>query len=102
MFAKANPKGMALFLHTLLCLFDDEAHRSLFSVCWFPYTMVELKEFKAIALQICEERLVGRLQPNVVTKAVLETASGVRMWQTLRTLSDYCVADYMKRNFNKV
>ena len=52
MFAKSNPKGMALILHTLICLFDDEKFRPMFSVCWFPYSMVELKEFKEIALRI--------------------------------------------------
>jgi HAUS augmin-like complex subunit 6 N-terminus len=58
MFIKSNPKGMALILHTLLCLFDEDQYRPMFSVCWFPYTMVELKEFKAIALQICTDHLL--------------------------------------------
>jgi hypothetical protein len=77
MFAKANPKGMALILHTILCLFDEERIRPLFSVCWFPYTMVELKEFKAIALTTCNEMLgfEGRLPRNgVITKSILENA----------------------------
>jgi hypothetical protein len=57
MFVKSNPKGMAVLLHTLICLFDDAAFRPLFSVCWFPYTLVELKEFKQIALQVCNDIL---------------------------------------------
>ncbi len=52
MFVKSNPKGMALLVHTLLCHFGEEDFKPMFSVCWFPYTLVELKEFKVIALQI--------------------------------------------------
>ena len=77
MFVKSNPKGMAVLLHTLICLFDDAAFRPLFSVCWFPYTLVELKEFKQIALQVCNDILArdeGRLAPNTITKAVVEAA----------------------------
>ena len=60
MFTKANPKGLALLLHTLLLMFDGEPDdfKSSFAICWFPYTMVELKEFKACALTICNEVLV--------------------------------------------
>ena len=46
MFEKQNPKGMALIIHELLCYFDEDNYRPQFSVCWFPYTMVEMKEFK--------------------------------------------------------
>lgn len=97
MFVKANPKGMALMVHTLLCLFDEGEFKPMFSVCWFPYTMVELKEFKTLALHICSNILTpqGRLAGGVVTKAVLETASGVKMWQVLRQVSDYCVMDHI-------
>ena len=52
MFVKSNPKGMALLLHTILCLFDEE-FKTAFSTCWFPYTMVEMKEFKQTAIEIC-------------------------------------------------
>ena len=45
MFAKVNPKGMALLLHTLLTSFNSD-YNSRFATCWFPYTLVELKEFK--------------------------------------------------------
>ena len=55
MFIKPNPNGMALILHTIICIFDDEKFRPVFSVCWFPYTMVELKEFKQLALTVCLE-----------------------------------------------
>eukprot|EP00347_Sterkiella_histriomuscorum_P009030 403342797 len=90
MFAKSNPKGMALLVHSLLVQFNVEEYTSKFSICWFPYTMVELKEFKSIALEICQELILkGHLQPNIITKSVLETASGVKLWQALRNLSDY-------------
>ena len=102
MFAKANPKGMALFLHTILCLFNDDEYRPMFSVCWFPYTMVEMKDFKQTALNICMELIEkGKIQPNIVTKATLETASGIRMWQTLRSLSDYAMMHKLTLNFSK-
>jgi len=55
MFLKSNPKGMALLLHELLCLFDKDEYTTMFSVCWFPYTMVEMKEFKSICMQISTE-----------------------------------------------
>jgi hypothetical protein len=48
MFQKANHKGMALLVFTLLCLFDDNKDKikSSFSHCYFPYSMVEMREFK--------------------------------------------------------
>ena len=62
MFAKPNPKGLALILHTLLISFDHseegEDIKGRFAVCWFPYTMIELKEFKAVALQVSQDVLV--------------------------------------------
>ena len=36
-----------------------------------------------------------------MTKAVLETASGAKIWATLRTLSDYALADNMHRSYTK-
>jgi hypothetical protein len=103
MFIKSNLKGMALLVHTLLCLFDDKEFRPMFSVCWFPYTMVELKEFKSMALHISQNLLVpqGRLAPNILTKAILETASGLKMWQALRQVSDYCIVDHLTGGYTK-
>ena len=46
MFDKPNAKGMALLIHTLICKFDDDGYRPMFAGSWFPYTMVEMKEFK--------------------------------------------------------
>lgn len=93
---------MALLVHTLLCYFNDDDYRSRFNVCWFPYTMIELKDFKQIALEITSELVSqGHLQPGILTKAVLESASGVKMWQSLRALSDYCLVDQMNRGFTK-
>ena len=80
MFVKSNPKGLALLLHTIICLFDEDLFRPMFSVCWFPYTMVQLKEFKAIAIQIAQNELKGRKPSGILSKAVIETASGVRVW----------------------
>jgi len=75
MFAKSNPKGMALLVHTLLCLFDQETIPQVFSVCWFPYSMVEIKEFKQIAMQVATDLAKqGLLPPGILSKAVLESA----------------------------
>ncbi|CDW82395.1 UNKNOWN [Stylonychia lemnae] len=93
---------MALLLHELLCSFDKEEYTPMFTVCWFPYSMVELKEFKSVALQICQDLIKkGKLQSNIITKSVLESATGVRMWQALRSLSDYCLMESMKAQFTK-
>jgi hypothetical protein len=41
------------------------------------------------------------MQPGVISKAILETASGVRLWQTLRTVSDYALIDRMNATLPK-
>jgi hypothetical protein len=47
--------------------------------------MVEMREFKSVAENILTELAnKGRVGPTDITKAVLETAAGVRMWQALR------------------
>jgi len=93
---------MALLVHTLLCLFDTDpvngTYRQLFSVCWFPYSMIEMREFKSVAENIIVELVAkGRIGPTEITKAVLETAAGVRMWQALRSLSDYALLEHISR-----
>jgi hypothetical protein len=54
---RANHKGMALLVHTLLLIFDSDAgtYRQMFSVCWFPYSMVEMREFKSVAELVINE-----------------------------------------------
>jgi hypothetical protein len=83
MFQKANPKGMALLVHTCLCLFDDERGKikQQLSQYWFPYSMVEMREFKQVASKVCDDLVAKqRIGPTDLTKGVMETASGVRMW----------------------
>lgn len=46
MFQKSNHKGMAIILYPLLCHFDPEFCVPLFEECWFPYDLVQMKEFK--------------------------------------------------------
>ena len=93
---------MALLLHELLCFFDEESYKPQFSVCWFPYTMVEMKEFKSIVLTITDELIQkNKFAKDIITKSILETASGVRMWQVLRTLSDYCLQEELLRSCSK-
>jgi len=48
---------MALLVHSVLCTFDPEGIAAQFSICWFPFSMVELKEFKTIALRVQQELL---------------------------------------------
>ena len=33
---------------------------------------------------------------------MLESASGVKMWQSLRTLSDYCIIDRMNKGLTRL
>ncbi len=54
MFQKANHKGMALLVHTLLCLFDEKI-KVAFTQCWFPYSMVEMREFKIVASKVADD-----------------------------------------------
>ena len=43
--------------------------------------MVEMKEFKSVAHTIVEELVKkSRLGPTDMSKSVLETAAGIRMW----------------------
>ena len=65
-----------------------------YAMCWFPYTLAEMKEFKKITLEyfnvIQNEGLVPS-QSSILSKSVLETASGRRVWEMLRFLSDYAL-----------
>ena len=72
---------MALLVYTVLCLFEPEKHTKMFSAYWFPYGLVELREFKIIASKICDDLCAkGRIGATDLTKGVMETAAGVRMW----------------------
>lgn len=89
---------MALLVHTLLCLFDEKIAKA-FSQCWFPYSMVEMREFKAVAGKVCDDLIKKqKLQATDLTKGVMETAAGIRMWQSLRTVSDAALFDRLKQN----
>jgi hypothetical protein len=60
--------------------------------------MVEMKEFKSVAeIVINELAAKGRIGQTDITKAVLETAAGVRMWQALRLLSDHTMLEHMHK-----
>ena len=54
--------------------------------------MVEMKEFKSIVLTIIDELVEkNKFAKHIITKSILETASGIKIWEALRTLSDYCL-----------
>ena len=98
MFQKANHKGMALLIHTLFCLFDDHHYRRQFSQCWFPYSMIEMREFKNVAEKIAMElSSKGKLGATDITRATLETASGIRVWSSLRNVSDAVLVDRLMK-----
>jgi|LakMenE01Jun11ns_1017448.scaffolds.fasta_scaffold9724627_2 hypothetical protein len=53
----------------------------MFTPVWFPYGLVEMREFKVIAAKICDELAAkNRIGPTDLTKGVMEVSSGVRMW----------------------
>jgi hypothetical protein len=41
------------------------------------------------------------LGERVITKSILETAGGLKMWQSLRSLSDYVLLYVVKTHFDK-
>lgn len=93
---------MALLVHTLLCLFDEKI-KNQFSQCWFPYSMVEMREFKIVAENVVQDLVAkGKLQSTDLTKGVMETSAGIRMWASLRSLSDAVLFDRIKKNGNLV
>jgi hypothetical protein len=103
MFQKANHKGMALLVHTLLCLFDEKTIRAQFQQCWFPYSMVEMRDFKQVAAKVIDDLIhKNKLGATDLTKGVMETAAGIRMWQSLRAVSDACLFDRLNQNANIV
>ena len=56
--------------------------------------MVEMRDFKIVALKVVDDLVAkGKLGPTDLTKGVIETASGVRMWQSLRAVSDAALFD---------
>ena len=71
----------------------------MFSPFWFPYGLVEMREFKVIAGKICDElNAKARIGPTDLTKGVMETAAGVRMWQALRSISDWALYERMTKS----
>lgn len=102
MFQKANHKGLALLIHTLFCLLDDSHdsnnYRQQFSVCWFPYSTIEMREFKNITEKIAIELTnKGKIGATDITRATLETASGIRVWTSLRAISDAALVDRLMK-----
>ena len=114
MFQKANHKAMAVMLYPLLIFFDRKTFEPLFEKCWFPFALAEMKEFKITCLFVADElarrgifpghhatpvvtavakgeRPADVYQNNILTKQVLENASGVKIWHALREISDIAV-----------
>jgi hypothetical protein len=71
----------------------------MFIQYWFPYGLVEMREFKVVAGKICDELIAkARIGPTDLTKGVMETAAGVRMWQALRSISDWALYERMTKS----
>lgn len=61
--------------------------------------MVEMREFKQVAGKVVDTLVAqGRLQPQDLSKGVMETAQGVRMWQSLRVVSDTVLFERIAKN----
>lgn len=99
MFQKANHKGMALMVHTLFCLFDDDKYRHQFSRCWFPYSTIEMREFRKVAEEVAADLVIkGKISEADMTKGAMETATGIKMWTSLRAVSDAVLYERIAKN----
>lgn len=60
--------------------------------------MIEMREFKNVAEKVAMELSAkGKLGATDITRATLETASGIRVWASLRTVSDAALCDKLMR-----
>lgn len=65
--------------------------------------MVEMREFKVAAENVVQDLVAKqKLQSTDLTKGVMETAAGIRMWASLRAVSDAVLFDRIKKNGNLV
>ncbi len=57
-----------------------------------------MREFKQIAEKIAMELSnKGKIGATDITRATLETASGIRVWASLRTISDCALVDRLMK-----
>ena len=57
-----------------------------------------MREFKNVAEKIAMELSAkGKLGATDITRATLETAAGVRVWASLRTVSDAALVDKLMK-----
>jgi len=57
-----------------------------------------MREFKNLADKIAIELAAkGKIGPTDITRATIETASGIRVWASLRALSDAALVDYLMK-----
>ena len=60
--------------------------------------MIEMREFKNVADKIAMELSAkGKLGATDITRATLETASGIRVWASLRAVSDAALVDRLMK-----
>ena len=57
-----------------------------------------MREFKSVAEKISIELSTkGKIGATDLTRATLETASGIRVWASLRTISDSALVDRLMK-----
>ena len=67
-------------------------------MCWFPYSTIEMREFKQVAEKIAMELSAkGKIGATDITRATLETASGIRVWTSMRAISDAALVDRLMK-----
>jgi len=95
---RANPKSMATIIYFLLTSINEEFKKD-YAFCWFPNTLNELKEFKSVTMDLVKRLEAEHILPEntLMSKSVLETASGKRLWQFLRAVSDCVLRHEIKR-----
>ena len=108
MFQKSNMKGLAILLYPLMTMMIEVLPKgqqtklaASITSNWFPYGLAEIKCFKTAVMQAADALATAGHLPGqedkscfrntVLTKNVLETAQGSKVWRALRLLSDQAV-----------
>lgn len=114
MFQKSNIKGLAILLYPLMTMMVEVLPKGqqaklvgAMTQNWFPYGLAEMKLFKnAVAAAADALAAIGQLPSQedkgvkrnaVLTRNVLETAQGSKVWRALRLLSDQAVRQQIER-----
>lgn len=86
-FNKQNSNLMATLIYFMLCKFDNNIN-SKFAFCYPVTTLKELKIFKEVAFEEIKILLENNSESFLISKTILDTASGERLVKLLRDMSD--------------